>query len=81
MALKHWDALDEFIPKAEAVSEGLAVLGPMCGQAVGLLAIQRGDLDGGADHLKQSAARFEGLGVMVEATRSLALLEQIARPV
>jgi class 3 adenylate cyclase/tetratricopeptide (TPR) repeat protein len=68
VALQDWEALDAFLPKAVRMRNGLALLGPACDRAAGILAFQRGNSADGQHQLRRAILAFERLGAMPEAT-------------
>src|SRR6267378_7127456 len=66
-ALEDWDALEEFLPRARNQASGLAVLGPCCDRAEGLLASAGGNRDGSVEAFERALAAFEALKARTEA--------------
>jgi hypothetical protein len=75
-ALGKWDPLREFLPEARRVSRGLAVLGPACDRAEGVLLRATGDAERGGRLLGKALDGFETLRVPFEAARTR---EELAR--
>jgi tetratricopeptide (TPR) repeat protein len=75
-ALEDWDALEEFLPRARNQASGLAVLGPCCDRAEGLLASAGGNRDGSVEAFERALAGFEALKARAEAaaTRQVMVL-------
>jgi tetratricopeptide (TPR) repeat protein len=73
IALEDWDELEKLIPVARARVPGLAVLGPCCDRAEGVLARARDDRAGSTAALEKAVAGFEALGARTEtdATRQI----------
>jgi DNA-binding SARP family transcriptional activator len=85
VALKDWPAVGEFLPLARARVAGNALLAPACDRAEGLAHAQAGRPAQAVGALRRALARFERLGVPLEAARTrehLAALESptAARP-
>jgi class 3 adenylate cyclase/tetratricopeptide (TPR) repeat protein len=72
-ALQDWDEVEKLLPLARAKVPGLAVLGPSCDRAEGVLAHARGDPARGFATLERAVAGFEALGTRaeVDATREI----------
>ena len=72
VALKDWSELERFVVLARPHTAGLAVLGPCCDRAEGLVRKQRGD-QSAVDLLERAEARFKALkaGAELAATRKL----------
>lgn len=73
IALEDWDELDAFLPVARRHARGLAILGPCCDRAEGLMARARGDQAAATAALERAVTGFEGLKAGAEAklTRQL----------
>jgi hypothetical protein len=67
IALEDWDELEKFLPLARAKVPGLAVLGPCCDRAEGILAGARGDRATALVSLERAVAGFEALETRAEA--------------
>jgi class 3 adenylate cyclase/tetratricopeptide (TPR) repeat protein len=81
-ALQDWDALEEFLPRARNQVSGLAILGPCCDRAGGLLASARGNLIGSVEAFERALAGFAALKARAEAdaTREVMALDLASRP-
>lgn len=66
VAMGDWDSVEAFLTQAESKRSGLALLGPVCDRAAGLLAFHRGDSRRGRDLLQRASAGFEQLGALPE---------------
>jgi tetratricopeptide (TPR) repeat protein len=66
-ALEDWEALDEFLSRARSQVPGLALLGPCCDRAEGLLASARSDRVGAVAAFERALAGFEALKAGAEA--------------
>ena len=73
-ALGDWDRLRAFLPEARRRSASLAILGPVCDRAEGMVAVADGDTDQAIDQLRLAIAGFARLGVPYELARTQALL-------
>jgi class 3 adenylate cyclase/tetratricopeptide (TPR) repeat protein len=82
-ALQDWDAVEEFLPLARNQVSGLAVLGPCCDRAEGLLAIARGNRNRSAEAFERALAGFAALkaGAEATATREVIALDLASRSV
>ena len=80
-ALEDWNALEEFVPLARSQVSGLALLGPCCDRADGLVASAHGDSAGAISALARALAGFEALKARIEAdvTRKALDLESSRR--
>jgi tetratricopeptide (TPR) repeat protein len=74
-ALQDWDALEEFLPRARNQVAGLALLGPCCDRAEGLLASARGDRVGAVAAFERALAGFEAFKAGAEAAVTRKTLE------
>jgi class 3 adenylate cyclase/tetratricopeptide (TPR) repeat protein len=81
-ALQDWDAVEEFLPLARNQVPGLAVLGPCCDRAEGLLAIARGNRSRSVVAFERALAGFAALkaGAEATATREMMALDLASRP-
>jgi tetratricopeptide (TPR) repeat protein len=77
IALEEWEELDRFSPLARRHVPGLAILGPCCDRAEGLVARARGDQAAATASLERALAGFEALkaGAEAAATRRLLTIE------
>ena len=75
VALNDWNALEELLGIARRLVAGLAVLGPCCDRAEGLLAAARGDRTAASTMLDRAVAGFESLQAYPEAEATRKLLE------
>ena len=73
-ALRDWERLRAFLPDARRRSRSLAILGPVCDRADGMVAAADGDAERAVAMFRQAAAGFERLGVPYELARTQALL-------
>jgi DNA-binding NarL/FixJ family response regulator len=73
-ALGEWDRLRAFLPDARRRSAALAILGPVCDRAEGMVATADGDSDRAIELLQRALAGFERLGVPYEIARTKTLL-------
>jgi DNA-binding CsgD family transcriptional regulator len=73
-ALGDWDRLRAFLPEARRRSGSLAILGPVCDRAEGMVAAADGDTDRAIELLRRSLAGFKRLGVPYELARTETLL-------
>lgn len=73
IALQDWSAVEALVPQARRYVAGLAVLGPCCDRAEGLLARSRGDDSTTSTALERALSGFDSLKALAEAsaTRSL----------
>lgn len=69
-ALRDWEALAEHLSYTRTFAGALAVLGPTCDRAEGLLRAASGDVDAAVDRLGRSLEAFERLGERYEAART-----------
>lgn len=69
-ALGRWEALTEHVARVRTFAGALAVLGPACDRAEGLIQAAAGDLDAAADSLRRSMDAFDRLGERYEAART-----------
>jgi DNA-binding NarL/FixJ family response regulator len=76
-ALGEWDRLRAFLPDARRRSMSLAILGPVCDRAEGMVATADGDTERAAELLRQAVAGFERLGVPYEISRTKMLLANV----
>jgi tetratricopeptide (TPR) repeat protein len=74
MALQEWDELERFVPLARRHVPGLAILGPGCDRAEGLVARARGDAVAATAALERALAGFDALNAGAEATVTRHLL-------
>ena len=76
-ALEEWDELERFVPRARLHVPGLAILGPCCDRAYGLVAQARGDRIAAVAAFERALAGFDALsaGTEAAATRRLLALE------
>jgi tetratricopeptide (TPR) repeat protein len=72
--LKDWSGLEAFLPSAERMANGLAILGPACTRAAALLNLADHRLEPAHAKLQQAIARFDQLGAATEAARTRELL-------
>jgi hypothetical protein len=81
-ALEDWDALEAFLPQARNQVPGLAVLGPCCDRAAGLLARVHGDSVGSDAAFARALAGFEAFnaGAEAAATREAMALDRASTP-
>jgi DNA-binding NarL/FixJ family response regulator len=73
-ALGEWDRLRAFLPDARRRSASLAILGPVCDRAEGMVASADGDTERAIELLREALAGFERLGVPYEVARTKTLL-------
>ena len=73
-ALGDWERLRAFLPDARRRSATLAILGPVCDRAEGMVAAADGDTDRAIELLRRALAGFERLGVPYEIARTKTLL-------
>ncbi len=73
-ALGEWDRLRAFLPDARRRSASLAILGPVCDRAEGVVAMADGDPDRAIELLRRALAGFERLRVPYEIARTKTLL-------
>jgi tetratricopeptide (TPR) repeat protein len=80
-ALQEWNALEEFVPLARSQEAGLALLGPCCDRAEGLIASARGDSAAAVAALERALTGFMELKARTEAdiTRKALDLESSRR--
>ena len=76
-AVGEWDRLRSFLPDARRRSASLAILGPVCDRAEGLVAAADGDPDRAIELLRRAVAGFERLGVPYEIARTQTLLANV----
>jgi class 3 adenylate cyclase/tetratricopeptide (TPR) repeat protein len=69
-ALGDWGALTRQIASVRRFAGALAVLGPACDRAEGLVRAAEGDADAAVDSLRRSLDAFERLGERYEAART-----------
>lgn len=74
IALEDWDALAKFVPQGRGFVAGLAVLGPCCDRAEGILAGSRGDHVAARTALERALSGFDALKAETEAAATRALL-------
>jgi hypothetical protein len=74
MALQEWDELERFVPLARRHVPGLAILGPGCDRAEGLVARARGDAVAATAALERALAGFDALNAGAEAAVTRQLL-------
>ncbi|HEV2218093.1 MAG TPA: adenylate/guanylate cyclase domain-containing protein [Candidatus Dormibacteraeota bacterium] len=74
-ALEDWDALEEFVPLARSQVAGLALLGPCCDRAEGLLASAHRDSPGAVAALERALAGFVAHQARAEADVTRKLLD------
>jgi hypothetical protein len=67
IALEEWDELDRFVALARGQIAGLAVLGPCCDRAEGLVARARGDGPASTAAFERALNGFDALGAGAEA--------------
>ncbi len=65
-ALGDWDRLRAFLPEARRRSASLAILGPVCDRAEGMVAVADGDTERAIDQLRRAIEGFARLGVPFE---------------
>ena len=80
-ALEDWNALEEFVPLARSQVAGLALLGPCCDRADGLIASAHGESAGAVAALERALTGFIAFKARAEAddTRKLLDLELVRR--
>ncbi len=78
IALEAWDELESLIPIARERIPGLAVLGPCCDRAEGVLAGARGDRERAFLTLERAIAGFEALRTRSEADATRVMLASSA---
>jgi DNA-binding NarL/FixJ family response regulator len=76
-ALRDWERLRAFLPDARRRSQSLAILGPVCDRADGMVATADGDAERAVAMFRQAAAGFERLAVPYELARTQALLASV----
>jgi DNA-binding NarL/FixJ family response regulator len=76
-ALGDWDRLRAFLPEARRRSASLAILGPVCDRAEGMVAVADGDTERAIDQLRRAIEGFARLGVPFELARTQALLANV----
>jgi hypothetical protein len=82
MALQDWDELERFVLLARRHVPGLAILGPCCDRAEGLVARAHGDQMAATAALERALAGFDAFHAGAEAavTRRLLALEPPSSP-
>jgi hypothetical protein len=80
LASQDWAAAQEFIPSARSIADGMAVLGPACDRAEGLVEAVGGKRWTAIELLKGSLGAFERLSVPFEAARTRETLAGITGP-
>ena len=80
LASQDWTAASEFIPSARSIADGMAVLGPACDRAEGLVEAVGGKRWTAIELLKGSLGAFERLSVPFEAARTRETLAGITGP-
>jgi tetratricopeptide (TPR) repeat protein len=77
VALQDWDELERFVLLARRHVPGLAILGPCCDRAEGLVALARGDRMAATVALERAVNGFDALkaGSEAAATRQLLTVE------
>ncbi|HXY71789.1 MAG TPA: hypothetical protein VEM41_04540 [Actinomycetota bacterium] len=80
LASQDWAAAREFIPSARSIADGMAVLGPACDRAEGLVEAVGGKRWTAIELLKGSLGAFERLSVPFEAARTRETLAGITGP-
>ena len=80
LASQDWSAASEFIPSARSIADGMAVLGPACDRAEGLVEAVGGKRWTAIELLKGSLGAFERLSVPFEAARTRETLAGITGP-
>ena len=80
LASQDWAAASEFIPSARSIADGMAVLGPACDRAEGLVEAVGGKRWTAIELLKGSLGAFERLSVPFEAARTRETLAGITGP-
>ena len=75
IAIQAWDELEALIPQARRLTGGLAVLGPCCDRAEGVLAAARGDRTAASAAFERAITGFESLHALAEATATRKMLE------
>ncbi|HEU4918923.1 MAG TPA: AAA family ATPase [Candidatus Limnocylindrales bacterium] len=76
-ALGDWERLRAFLPDARRRSASLAILGPICDRAEGLVAAADGDTERAIQCYRTALAGFERFGVRYEIARTEALLANV----
>lgn len=74
VALEDWDAVSALVPLARRYVAGLAVLGPCCDRAEGLVALSRKDHTAAYAAFKLALSGFEALKAEVEAAGTRRLI-------
>ena len=73
-ALENWDALGGAVRAARRWEPALALMGPVCDRAEGLIALAAGDLGPGVTRLRAAGDRFGRMSLRYEVARTKALL-------
>lgn len=76
-AVRDWDRLRAFLPDARRRSASMAILGPICDRAEGMVKAADGDADQAVELLQRAAAGFERLGVPYEIARTKSMLANV----
>jgi tetratricopeptide (TPR) repeat protein len=74
IALQEWDELERFVPLVRRYVPGLAILGPCCDRAEGLVTRARGDPMAATAALERALAGFDALNAGAEAAATRHLL-------
>ena len=74
IVMEEWNELERFIPLARPQAAALAILGPCCDRAEGILAHARGDAATARADLQRALAGFESLKAAMEAEVTRRLL-------
>ena len=75
-ALEAWDELEHFVPLARRQVAGLAILGPCCYRAEGVVAIARGQWPAATSALEQALSGFDALNARAESAVTRTLLSR-----
>jgi hypothetical protein len=77
VALRNWEELAIFLPKAREQISGNALLGPVCDRAEGLMAAAAGDRALAPPALHRALVGFEALGAAFEVARTQERLAEV----
>jgi hypothetical protein len=80
VAMQDWEGLTEFVPSARAMVDAMALLGPACDRAEGLVEVAAGKRWAATELLKGALGAFERLSIPFEAARTREALAGISLP-
>jgi class 3 adenylate cyclase/tetratricopeptide (TPR) repeat protein len=80
IALEDWDEVERFVPLARRHVPGLAILGPCCDRAEGLIAREHGDQMAATAILERALTGFDALNASAEAAVTRRLLIGLQSP-